>query len=147
MTVRQSRRSCVNRAADAPLEPDLIVKPGLVREMVALIDRRQKYGNASQSDVYSLKDNSFSDDQGDSKGDFELELQYMALDLSPYVSMDKASRIIEDIQRLSPKSAHEPTEQTSFVSQMKYLVLGTIVSLVIAVIVSLLISDELDPDT
>ena len=147
MTVRQSRRSCLNRATDAPVDPDLIVKPGLVREMVALIDRREKYGRTTQSDVYSLKDNSFSDDQADSKGDFELELQYMALDLSPYVSMDKASRIIGDIQRLSPKSACEPNEGPFFVSRIRHLVLGAIVSLVIAVIVSLLFSDDLEQDS
>jgi hypothetical protein len=104
-------------------DPHLKVKPGLVREMVELIDRRQQ----SISDVYSIRDNSFSDlRERETTADLEIELQYMALDLSPYVSMDKANQIIEDIQKLSPRSACESpkaafssTVKTSLVSAIK----------------------------
>jgi len=95
----------------------MIVKPGLVREMVAMIDRRLDESIQKESGSFFIRDNSFSEDRCDTTADMELELQYMALELSPYVSMDRASQIIEDIQRLSPTSSGDSSEpaKSSFV--------------------------------
>ena len=100
--MKSGPRRTSGKSRTIPVDPDMIVKPGLVREMVAFIDRRYERSREGSSDIYSMRDNSFSDDRCDTTADMELELQYMALDLSPYVSMDRANQIIGDIQKLSP---------------------------------------------
>ena len=139
MTGKSGPRRTLGRTKPLPVDPDMIVKPGLVREMVAIIDRRHERSKEVGSDIYSIRDNSFSDDRCDTTADMELELQYMALDLSPYVSMDRASQIIEDIQRLSPTSTAETAKS---VSSSRYLFACASVVFVIALLASLIPEDS-----
>jgi len=126
-----------------PADPDMIVKPGLVKEMVAIIDRRYERANEFISDAYSIRDNSFSDDRCDTTADMELELQYMALDLSPYVSMDRATQIIEDIQKMSPSPiAEEKLVATSVWRSWRFLACAFFVFVIALLASSLFIPED-----
>jgi hypothetical protein len=85
-----------------------VVKRGLVREMVKLMELRRPKKDSSRIDLSPLRVNPNQSAEG---RNIELELQYMALELSPYVSIDKTSDIIGHLKHHPSIPAHTSVSQ------------------------------------
>ena len=86
-------------------DQQVLIRPGLVREMVEVMENRERL-RGSSARQYSLLDSSTSDREEEEEGrdrSRDLELEYVALDLMQYVPADRASEIIDQFNRLSPQ--------------------------------------------
>ena len=135
MTVPQCEHQTETQVRDRRLMNSSVVKKGLVKEMVELMELRRSKKNGSRVDLSPLRANSNHDLED---RDIELELQYMALELSPYVSIGKTSDIIGHLKRHSPTPAQTAATQPTQASQDQAKPISFVISVIKSILLSVL---------